>query len=477
MEDAEVLEAVRQVRDRLGVTSGSDREITLYLSFSERSNPSYRVFQNTKRPKGAEGTAYSRAERQLFNLVLSKISVHYIPSEKSVQQLYKDLVQPFLFDTAFEVVRPHLDQIERRLSEVSDEVNESLRCVGLEKYTTSFHVPSAARDFMRAVRFNIADDNKTEIFDKGMGVQSVALLSAFCWISRKEKEAGKTVLWLMEEPESYLHPELVGQSEGLMRRLSENSQVILTTHSLGFVPQDPSRVLGLDLKSGWTTSTKFRTYHEATAHIRRSLGVRFSDYYNLSRYNLLVEGETDRGYIDHVLKCLQEIPEYSERYSVVFSSDFSMQDFGGVRGVEGFLRSTFSFIRSERAVVALFDGDEAGQKAYRALQGYFGKKQVPFESNRNFVVVRDRFDIEGLLPDSWVARVHKDHPTWFESYSLDAQGLLLPFKVADSRKNSFLNVFKEMATSSNLDDWVERWLPVLDAIERALVAEHERLKA
>jgi hypothetical protein len=118
----------------------------------------------------------------------------------------------------------------------------------------------------------------------------------------------------------------------------------------------------VELQNGWTTSRKFKTYHEATDRIRRSLGVRFSDFYNLNNFNVFVEGETDRDYLNFVLAKVAADPERVVDFPVLTSGQVSFLDQGGVKGIEGFLRATYEFIRKERPCFIMLDGDEAGDR-------------------------------------------------------------------------------------------------------------------
>jgi len=235
--------------------------------------------------------------------------------------------------------------------------------------------------------------------------------------------------------------------------LGQDAQVIVTTHSLGFVPQDPDEVVGLHLDDGWTKSSQFKTCHEATKQIRSSLGVKFSDYYNFSEFNILVEGQTDRKYIQFVIDQVRGDGDLSQSYPIMISNGMGIHDYGGIKGLEGFLRATYEFVREERAIISLFDGDDAGDKARRDLQRFFGQKNIPFNPNEDFVIVRDRFSVEGLVPDEWIKDIHQNHAGWFEIYGEDASGRILPFRVKDGSKEQYLNYFKERVKSSSFIDW------------------------
>jgi predicted ATPase len=70
--DKEIFDTIEQIRTLLSLASGEEEEITLYLTFSPNSNPSYRVFPNIRRPQGSDAVTYSRTERRLFDLIFEK---------------------------------------------------------------------------------------------------------------------------------------------------------------------------------------------------------------------------------------------------------------------------------------------------------------------------------------------------------------------------------------------------------------------
>jgi predicted ATP-dependent endonuclease of OLD family len=473
--DADIYGDFDRAKALLKLSAEASNEFSIYLSFSNNSNPSYRLFPNSKRPEaGSDKATYSRVERGLVDAVLRKFSVHYIPSDKSSEQLYRDLVLPFLFQRSFAAIEPHLQAIRDAMQGAADELNGTLKAAGLQHIECSFEFPTQPTRFFKEADFFIRDPHSTSIFSKGMGIQSAALLAAFNWITTQEISSGKSVLWLLEEPESYLHPELSEQCGALISKLRQKSQVVATTHSLSFVPQDPKAVVGVELDKGWTVSRSFKTFHEASDRIRRSLGVRFSDFYNLNLFNLFVEGETDREALQSILAKISTNPTLAREFPILLSRDFAILDYGGISGLVGFLRATYEFIKNERACFVMFDGDDAGDKGRRELQGYFGQKKIGFEVNRNFVLVRQGFAMEGLFPDLWIQELNAAHPSWIADYAVDASGAVMPFRV--DQKRQFVDRMLEKVDASTDFEWAARWLPVLRAIEAGLSAQWKALQ-
>ena len=475
-EDAALYENIRRIHDLLETPQDPRADFTAYLTFNKSSTPVYRLYPNTKRDlRGTPSAQYSKFEKNVFEYILSKFAVHYIPSDKSIAQLYQDLALPYLLQRAFTTVQPHLAAVQQVMDDTAATLSASLDRAGLGHLTCSFAFPDSAERLFRSVDFNVRDPNQTSIFSKGMGIQSAALLGAFSWITDEENASGKSVLWLLEEPESYLHPELAGQCEMLIKELRTKSQVVSTTHSLGFVPQDPKHVVGISLDGGWTKATNFKTYQEATQRIRSSLGVKFSDFYNLAEYNLLLEGETDREYVQSVLENLVRLGFDKSRLPILTGDRVAMLDQGGVKPLEGFLRATYEFIRRERACAVVLDGDAAGDKVRRDLQQFFGKKQIAFQPNEQYVSVKDRYAIEGLFPEEWILETHNEHPNWFSNWSVDAGGSLQPFSLEDSSKRQFFNrMVRKMQSAEDLA-WSNEWQTVLSAIEKVLTSEQSAL--
>lgn len=233
---------------------------------------------------------------------------------------------------------------------------------------------------------------------------------------------------------------------------------------MAFVPQDPKFVSGTMLNEKNRTEIKqYKTFSEAVSAIRTALGIRFSDFYNLAKFNVFVEGPTDREIFQWIL---EKLP--TDQYPFDSLRQAKFEDFGGVKHLSGFLRATYQFIRKEYACVTVFDGDDAGEIERRALQGYFGQHQISFDANKHFVSVRSRFSIEGLFPDEWIKAIYKESPSWFDAYSEDASGDLEPFKVKDNRKSNIQGKLISMAEAESNISWANRFINVCRAIDYAL---------
>lgn len=211
----------------------------------------------------------------------------------------------------------------------------------------------------------------------------------------------------------------------------------------------------------------------ATERIRSSLGVRFSDYFSLSEYNVGVEGQSDRSIFETIYFLLLDKgalngANYPKLDKVKYLT------FGGVRDLGAFLKTTYPMITRERAFVSVLDGDDAGMRTRQELQQFFGQKQVRFESGTDFISIRHGFAIEGLFPDQWIIDLHARSSQYFRSFSVDAQGELEPFSIYDNHKAASQNYLLERAKSEEAEVWSARFLNVFGALETSLSSQ-ERL--
>jgi hypothetical protein len=449
--------------------------IVLSVYFTEKNKPVYAFFPNAKRPSGGPNAQYSRVQNELIERIFRTFQVIYTPSAKSYSEIFTDVVSPEIVKSTREIISKVIPDVNNALSVITDIMNMTLSECGMGGITTRINTgPKAHSDFMSSVEFQISDQIATEFSRKGTGVQSAAIFSALVWIDQVRRLEGYRPIWLIEEPESYLHPELSGVVDRLIRKLGNESTVVISTHSLAFVPTDVEKVVGCEIEAGRTVLRTFDTYYRATDRIRSSLGVRFSDYFNLAEYNVAVEGQSDRSVFEYALEALIS-------GGVLDAIDFPLLTkskfltFGGVRDLTAFVKTTYQMISRERAFVSVLDGDDAGIKCRTELQQFLGNKQVRFESGTDFLSVRSGFALEGLFPDEWINELYERSPQYFKSYSVDVFGDLEPFLLHDNHKGNAQNFLLAKTREIEPSMWGSRFLALFKAIELALTKQKELL--
>lgn len=466
------------------------KEITLYLTFSkDNGNPSYNVYKGLKRT--VESNTFTSLERKFVDLLLSKFECIYVPSSKSVEELIEFLVIPFLKKKTSEVISPLIDKITTELSIASKDINKKLADNGISNIQIDFAIPDENPEkLLTRFDFKINDTYKTSIIEKGMGIQCLSVFSSFEWISNEKSRSGINCIWLIEEPESFLHPALYDNCNKILEDLSVSNNVFITTHALSFVNKDPAKIIGVSKEIEDVTTrkrgkqngqeqiaktiinNKFKHHQDATKEIRNSLGVKFSDYFGFGLYNVLLEGPYDREYLKWVLEETMEDEKLSKEWPYMRRS--KLIDFGGCGFLGGFLNSNYQFIYNEVVFVSLFDGDAAGMKSRRDVSNRINNTTaLDFSPNIHWVSIPGSNAIEGLFPDQWIIDAHKQNSSWIPDFGVDAEGALLPFTVDKDRKRQFFNFMTKY--EKNDDKWINKFIPVLNSIENGLVTNAKRL--
>lgn len=471
--DSTFFELYADLNQMLETPKDAASEFTLYLYFTKTGTPVYKFFSN-ETIKSSQKAQFSRKQIQALSELLNSFVCHYVPSSKSISDLYASLLLPFVKRSVSRLLDDKLTEINRRLGEIAGHLDGQLASAGLPQIKSSFTLPNDSLDeLLSHFDFKLADPHTTSIDRKGMGIQAASILSSFLWITREESKLGKSTIWLVEEPESYLHPELAEPCSNMLTQLRSESLLVTTTHSLGFVPRDPRQVVGTSLESGRTKITSYKTYIEATGSLRKSLGVRFSDYYNLGSLNCFVEGKSDREIFKWIL---EKIPPIEGKYVWNHARNCEFLDFTGISGLEGFLKATYAFIHKERSVVVLIDGDPAGTRTRTNLQQYFGQHQIPFQPNSDFISLHNGFALEGLFPHPWIIELHDQHPNWFAEYSVDVSGALQPFTLkSDQAKTQLRNALVERANGEPSIEWAARFVEVLNTLDMCLERKESSL--
>lgn len=443
-------------------------DVTVHLTITNKNNFYYSVFKGYKRKSDVTSSQYTSKERVFIEKLLSQFNCVYIPSSKSINEIYTSLLEPYIRKEVSTAIAPSIELIHNKLAEISTEITQELERSGVTDCQLFIKPPKDMDSLFGNFSLRMKDSVENTLSSKGTGIQCLSLFSSFKSISKKEYDNGKNTIWMIEEPESFLHPSLSTACSKILESLQKNAYVVTTTHSLAFVSADVSKIIELYKENGTTKDKKHTKKFDAVTSIRENLGVKFSDFFNISGPALFVEGATDKLYISQILKLTSNDDEYKERWPYLRMAQ--IDEFGGVSALGGFLKGCYKYLSNQTQVVVIFDGDEAGIKERKALQGYFGGQGIRFESNRDYVSIRNGHAIEGLFPDSFLISLMQEHPSWFvgNGLSLDAAGTVESFSLQDLKKTNALNYLLEKCKITPINEWIERWQIAFDAIEQAL---------
>lgn len=169
-----------------------------------------------------------------------------IPALESEKQLMNQLVQPFLEDVGIEESRSDFDSFQKKVlkarlqkkTDLETKINSELE---LWNTTTEIEITPTPIEKILPVNLSILFDDgiKTSLGKKGSGLQRYIFFKTLKILNEDRYSTSRSFIFLFEEPEAHLHPQLQREIFETLRELSKNPsliyQIILTTHSPQFV--------------------------------------------------------------------------------------------------------------------------------------------------------------------------------------------------------------------------------------------------
>jgi putative ATP-dependent endonuclease of OLD family len=183
--------------------------------------------------------------------------------------------------------------------------------------------------------------------DMGAGAQN-ALVIAIFQAYEKLKKSG--AVFLIEEPEMFLHPHQRRYFYTTLRGLSARNQVIYSTHSAHFVAIPEYEEVRLVYRDQANTTKIRGSALQATPQLREKLRKEFDPERNelfFARHVILVEGDTEK----------LAIPEYAKRLGIDLNrEDCSVIEVGGKKSLPSFIDVIRSF---NIPLTVVFDTDSS----------------------------------------------------------------------------------------------------------------------
>lgn len=222
------------------------------------------------------------------------------------------------------------------------------------------------------VLFYINDQSNKRIDAKGAGLQRLAYILLHFRII--EKLNNKSVILLIDEPDVYLHQGLQKKLFNDLQLLTEKAQTFVTSHSQVFIDTyTMNNVFLLDLNitsryfdrkkqnfSVLETRVVNLDNEDGAKKIKEYLGITEEDYQLLDMYNIMVEGETDKKYIEELASFFKlDTPK-------IISAN-------GADNIEKYLEFYNSFYQNSDpkiqtpSILILLDNDNKGREVYKKL--------------------------------------------------------------------------------------------------------------
>lgn len=161
----------------------------------------------------------------------------------------------------------------------------------------------ALRGMLGEASITSRDEIEVPISERGTGFQSALVLGILRYVASRNHQSGANVVFAIEEPEAFLHPQTQRAMAKILRDISADAQLLVTTHSAVLVDSfSVQRISRLPLGAEGVV-------HES---VRRDLSVaeegrltRYCDATNseliFANAVILVEGYGDKLLIDYLL--------------------------------------------------------------------------------------------------------------------------------------------------------------------------------
>ncbi len=347
LNEEEVSEFRVQVRSNLNGT------LPIIVSFNGENEVDIYV-----RKPGRGGATLNKKSTRIAYYISKKIYFEYIPSIRTADaanRVISDMVFRELrklkehdgYREALELVNNFEEEVLEEFSNsVQGTVCKFLSSVKSVKIQKKF--ANRIGSFRRDIDVLVDDGQETSLERKGDGVQSLVAL-AFMRHSTSRKVSNTSSIIAIEEPESHLHPSAIHEIRSVIMELSDQNQIVLTTHSPLFV--NPSNLNGTILVTG--NKAKMA---EHIKDVRDILGVRFSDNLQNARVILLVEGDDDRIALNAILR-----ERNKGTRDALDSGELNIDELSGASG----LSQKALFYKSSACQVHCFlDDDQAGKDAW-----------------------------------------------------------------------------------------------------------------
>ena len=305
--------------------------------------------------------AYNKKSAIITKFISERISFNYIQAIRTEEMAINALNDAIYNGLMALRNNPEYLEAQKRVNELQQSVLDEMSSQilkPLQVFLPSVQGVSIRRlsdDFLyRLSRSDldvIIDDGvATSIRNKGDGIKSLVTLAIL-----KDRRAipGASVI-AIEEPESHLHSGAIHSLTDVIHKISENNQVIITTHNPLFVQQNyiASNIL---VDQGTARPAK------SIAEIRNILGVLPSDNLRNARFVLLVEGEDDAIAISRIL------PFYSLSIGEALRSNSLV--IKPMRGAGNLSHELAELKQCMCKYVVLLDNDRAGiEAAEKALK-------------------------------------------------------------------------------------------------------------
>lgn len=151
-------------------------------------------------------------------------------------------------------------------------------------------------DWSKLINFDVLMKESTnydvKLSNKGTGVQRLFMVAYFQYLSECALDESNTSVFAIEEPETFLHPGAQRKLLDSLKKISENHQIIITTHSPVFASETRGDNITVACKENGRS--EYKQGEEVSPELLvDELGISASDSIVSSKLLIFVEGSND----------------------------------------------------------------------------------------------------------------------------------------------------------------------------------------
>ena len=306
-------------------------------------------------------TAFTDTEKKqkIIDYVCSKIDFNFIPAVRTeddalhvISSLIENELDSLENDSNYISATNTINSLQQTVfdrisSQIIRPIQEFLPSVS----DIQIHIEPEKRRvaLRRNIEVIVNDGTPTPIQQKGDGIKSLTALAMLNINSRTDRVS----IVAIEEPESHLHPESARQLYDTIVALSQNHQVVLTTHSPLFVNRT-------NLKENIIVDNGKAIPVKRIKEIRDVLGTRVADNLINAENILLVEGEDDKIALEKLFQQMSEIIKKAIQNGTL------VVDYIGGAGNLPYKLTFYQNLQCKYHV--LLDNDDAGKRAGQSAE-------------------------------------------------------------------------------------------------------------
>lgn len=385
--------------------------------------------RTAKNPENTNGRSkWNDLTDEQIKTILAKHIFFFIPAINiSFPELINKIIDD-VYDIEFE--RTRLSGFKKQLKQLFDEYNNGVIDVlndlaeeinplfsnFNENWSVEFKSNAEVKKFQdlisENINFYIKDKAGFNNEGKGSGLQKIGFILLHQKIIEKLVSRKKNVILCIDEPDAFIHRGLQLELKNNLNSIAQKNQVFITTHSPEFINKyDLKNVILLDQEIGEdkeyqrskqilnqiNTILVDTNEDEGYKKIQQYLGIEEQKPDLLEKYNIFVEGDTDKIYIENLCNF----------FGIKLKNIISCNGVTNYKAQLDFYDNWYSDNQDKKPkILLLFDNDEAGRNEFTDIKSRIDNPKLNYKNLE--VALEIIINYKGENPDTKIFQKNSD---------------------------------------------------------------------